>query len=144
VVVLAAQLRFDQIDRRLVPTRVNDSQFAEVEPQRKGAEPLDVEGPLFIGELLEKSGVLVLILLGVQAQKITGVLRILGGVGHGIELVITHHDLRRPRIDHCLDHLEDPELGRTPVDQIAHEYGLSVRVPVGTRRRGDAVTEFAE
>src|ERR1700750_2968687 len=68
----------------------------------------------------------------------------LGGVGDGIELVVTHDDLGASAVDHALHDLEDPELFVAAINQVADEDGSASGMPVGTGPVVDGVAERLE
>ena len=113
-----------------MPARVDDAKVAEVEPQRQRLEPLDVLGALRTSDLVEEALVLFVVLRAVLSQILPAAGRVLGGVADRIELVIAHHDLGATGVDHGFHSLEDSQLFRSAVDQVADEDRLSLRVSV--------------
>ena len=85
-----------------------------------------------------------LILGGVRPQELTWVLRMLGVVGDRVELVVAHDDLGTSAVHHGPDDLENPQLPRSSVDEIADEHHTPLRVLVRAGTCVGRITELAE
>ena len=133
--LVAAEGLGHDVHRWCVPAGVHHAQSVEVEPQRQGLEPLDVELLLGGTELVEEVAVLLLVFFGVGPQEPTAAGGILDGVGDGVELVVAHHDLGGAGVDHRLDQLQGSQLFAPAIDQIADEdcgaLGVGIDATVG-------------
>ena len=118
---VTAQLVPEQLDRFGIPTRMDHAYPLEIKPERKAKEPLEVEGPLLLGELVEEGRMLLALPFGVLTEELPRSIRVLGTPGQGIELVIAKGDQSGTGIDETLDDLKNTSLVRSAIDQVADE-----------------------
>jgi hypothetical protein len=76
--------------------------------------------------------VLVLVLLVVRPEKLSGPVRMLDVIRHSVEFVVAHDDLSAAVVDHPLDYLEHLQLVITAVDEITDEDRLTLRVAIAS------------
>jgi hypothetical protein len=109
---------------------VDHPQAVEIEPERKGAEPVEVRGQFAGRNLPHRLGVLMRVLLVMGAEVFARA----AGIGRmecqGIEFMVAHDGLGCAGLHHRPDDLQRlANLGST-VDEVAEEDRLAVGVPI--------------